>query len=450
LVLGCQFSFSEEDLLRAGSDASQADAGGADTDAGADAQADGPPVVDDTQWQLTVRVTGNGPGRVVSSPAGIDCPGTCQASFTTESVTLQSTTERGVFQGWVGTGCFNSEECRISMSQEEIVEARFIADRNIIFISEGTLMAGKTTVSEADLLCKNEAAAAGLPGFYVAWMAGDGASATERLNGARGFIRPDGLPVTNDLDLDAVYYEPLYYPVVLTAAGERTAEKYVLSAPSWGDSWASNCDNFNNPDATLEAGIVGAVTYHLSWGTDDIYMCDQRLPVYCVGTDHTNEVTPLVHTGRKVFVSSAMYGNFGLAGADAQCAADAAAVPGMTGTYSAFVATPTSSAASRFDLDGVSWVTTTGLQVFADAADVVTRAPETGIFYTADGEPSDYLQVWTGSVATNEVLGPNCVGWRSDYGSEYGVVGAAHKTDEFFFAETRSCDYDLPVYCVEN
>ena len=56
---------------------------------------------------ITVQLGGEGSGTVTSTPAGINCPGTCTASFNQlDSVTLTPVADAGsVFAGWLGKGC---------------------------------------------------------------------------------------------------------------------------------------------------------------------------------------------------------------------------------------------------------------------------------------------------------------------------------------------------------
>jgi hypothetical protein len=78
--------------------------------------------------RLVVRREGNGAGRVVSTPAGIDCPGTCEFEFPRgSSVQLTPTPDAGSgFAGWAGD-CTRADDCRVTMDQARQVDARFQA-----------------------------------------------------------------------------------------------------------------------------------------------------------------------------------------------------------------------------------------------------------------------------------------------------------------------------------
>jgi hypothetical protein len=74
---------------------------------------------------LTVNRTGN--GRVVSSPAGIDCGSTCSADFTSgTTVALTATPDSGwTFQGWTGA-CTGTGPCTVTMDTAKTVGADFL------------------------------------------------------------------------------------------------------------------------------------------------------------------------------------------------------------------------------------------------------------------------------------------------------------------------------------
>jgi len=84
---------------------------------------------------LTISGNGSGTGTVTSSPAGLNCTVTagvaaatsCSATFaTTTTVTLTAKAAGGSsFVGWLGA-CTGMVSCRLVMSQDRAVTARFL------------------------------------------------------------------------------------------------------------------------------------------------------------------------------------------------------------------------------------------------------------------------------------------------------------------------------------
>jgi len=79
-----------------------------------------------SKYPLTVKKTGTGAGTVTSSPAGINCGGTCTAEYTEgETVELKETEEPGsTFAGWSGA-CTGLGACNVTMSAAKEVKAEF-------------------------------------------------------------------------------------------------------------------------------------------------------------------------------------------------------------------------------------------------------------------------------------------------------------------------------------
>jgi hypothetical protein len=74
---------------------------------------------------LTVNVGGNGTGRVTSQPAGIDCPGTCIATFAAGTdVELTSSASAGSFLGW-SDACNGTGACSVRLDGDRSVGALF-------------------------------------------------------------------------------------------------------------------------------------------------------------------------------------------------------------------------------------------------------------------------------------------------------------------------------------
>ena len=79
-----------------------------------------------TQHALTVILTGTGSGTVSSEQKGIDCGGTCSATFNEgTSVTLTPAAAAGSqFDGW-GGACTGNGGCTVTMNREQIIAVRF-------------------------------------------------------------------------------------------------------------------------------------------------------------------------------------------------------------------------------------------------------------------------------------------------------------------------------------
>src|SRR5580704_755010 len=77
---------------------------------------------------MSVTVTGTGTGTVTSTPAGINCPTTCSASFPQNSqVTLSETPgTSNTFSGWSGA-CTGNAACNVTLSAADSVTATFAA-----------------------------------------------------------------------------------------------------------------------------------------------------------------------------------------------------------------------------------------------------------------------------------------------------------------------------------
>jgi hypothetical protein len=76
---------------------------------------------------LSVARAGTGTGTVTSTPGGINCGGTCSASFSAgTTVTLNAAAAAGsTFAGWSGGGCSGTGTCSVSMAAAQSVSATF-------------------------------------------------------------------------------------------------------------------------------------------------------------------------------------------------------------------------------------------------------------------------------------------------------------------------------------
>jgi hypothetical protein len=106
--------------------------------------------------ELTVVKEGTGVGTVVSSPAGIECGGTCSAAFEENSkVTLTASPSAGsLFVSWKGceTGGAIGRQCTVTMDKAKTVSAKFITAYNVTVNRVGTGL-GKVGSSPGGILC---------------------------------------------------------------------------------------------------------------------------------------------------------------------------------------------------------------------------------------------------------------------------------------------------------
>src|ERR1039457_348580 len=111
-----------------------------------------------TEYKLKVIKAGSGTGTVTSSPAGIDCGATCEASYKEGTkVTLTEKAETGsTFAGWSGGGCSGTAStCEVTMSVAESVTATFnlaVTEYKLKVIKAGS-GTGTVTSSPAGIDC---------------------------------------------------------------------------------------------------------------------------------------------------------------------------------------------------------------------------------------------------------------------------------------------------------
>ena len=95
-------------------------------------------IQDSPTYTLTITRSGTGYGTVTSSPAGIDCGGTCSAEFDEgASVDLTATAGSGSnFVGWSGA-CSGTGTCTVTMNGDRHVEADFATATNVSLSVDG-------------------------------------------------------------------------------------------------------------------------------------------------------------------------------------------------------------------------------------------------------------------------------------------------------------------------
>jgi alpha-tubulin suppressor-like RCC1 family protein len=104
---------------------------------------------------LSLSVVGSGSGSVVSTPAGISCPGTCSHAFTSgAAVSLTATPAAGsTFAGWSGGGCSGAGTCALTTNADTTVTATFNLVPETLAVSKSGTGAGTVTSSPAAITC---------------------------------------------------------------------------------------------------------------------------------------------------------------------------------------------------------------------------------------------------------------------------------------------------------
>jgi Divergent InlB B-repeat domain/PASTA domain len=104
--------------------------------------------------RLTTAKAGSGSGSVTSSPAGINCGGTCSFTFAHgSSITLHAGASAGsAFAGWSGGGCSGTGSCTVKLDADKTVTATFVVRRSLTVTKTGT-GSGTVTSSPAGINC---------------------------------------------------------------------------------------------------------------------------------------------------------------------------------------------------------------------------------------------------------------------------------------------------------
>jgi hypothetical protein len=327
------------------------------------------------------------------------------------------------------------------------------APANIMFVTSTTTsvdtMGG---LAGADAFCMARAAAAGLPGTFVAWLSAGLMGAKTRLGTARGWLRTDGKPFADEVaDLAAGVF---WYPPRFDEFGVDAGPVRVMTGTK-GDGTADNYDCTALTGGTAEGIETGlASSTHRRWTFDQqLATCASQNRIYCFQTDLQVPVKPIPVTGRKAFLSSAWTPSNGLPGADAKCAADATSA-NLTGTFKALLSTSFSTAASRFDGSGQPWVRVDGVPLAPTAAAVLAGTVDTTLEVDATGAYVDDDVTWTGvsSMGTPGTVGTTtgtCTDWTATTGS--GGMGLVHEsTARWFSFATSTCTTTTNrLYCFE-
>jgi hypothetical protein len=303
----------------------------------------------------------------------------------------------------------------------------------------------------ADAWCNELATDAALPGDYVAWLSTVDVNAIDRLGGAEGWARVDGLPFARSVN--AIVSAEHLFPIRLDEQGQDRLGANVVTATAADGTYfgPTDCDGWTSAVGDARRGSSDALGDVFTTSFDG--SCDASLRIYCFGVDDAVDLEiNLPPAGRRAFVTvDSLPASAGLAAFDEQCQSEAD-MAGLAGTFSALVSTPATSASDRFDLMGEPWSLLNDVPVVETAADLGQQnatllAP---IWLSASGIDEGGGAVWQGSTepATAAMDATSCAGWAATTGA--ALAGSRARSVVWWGNQDVPCTNSRRVLCLEN
>lgn len=422
---------------------------------------------------VTIRVVTGGTapddmrGRITSTPPGIDCPGTCDATFLSgTSVTLAATPplERIVFPGFAGGGCSPTQTtCTIAPTTDVTVFGRYFDDTNIVFTSSTVQPPGEFNgVAAADQLCTDLARAAGLPDrLYAAWLSTSAASAATRLLSLgsigieiAGWKRPDGKLFANQAS-GGLFSGQLFHPARLDEFGNDVGDDAMVvtdTLPDGTPGVGTHCSDWAAPAGQpVLAGEAGGGTAR--WTAAATTDCGSPVHLLCFGggTHNVFSNEPITQQTWMVFVTK---GNFipssGLVAADALCSQEASTVmvphPSTVALLTAGGGKPIRERFAGQVIDPFPVLRRDGLRI-ADSLDALLALDH---FDALPNQTADQVYVdqsiWLGGPAPNQ-FDADCAGWTSPNG--FGTTRPIATSRGAGVAQQETCSANgHPILCL--
>lgn len=326
---------------------------------------------------------------------------------------------------------------------------------NVFFVSS-IVKSGSSinSVEEVDGFCTELAQEAGLPdNTYLALLPSAGAGIAERVGGARGWRRVDGLPFADRIQ-DIVNGD-LFSAGNLSDSGDRLPFSSAITGTDVDATIGETCEDFGNPQGVMS---VGTVTSQSKWFIGGATTsCSLSKRIYCLGTEHQNPLFPGPAAGRRAFLTRGEWTpGGGRSDADGLCRQEAAAA-GLPGNFFAFLSLSTEAASARFNLGAGPWIGTDGRPIANTANALMDLLIDNAIDADASGDALDTTglgstiqSVWTGGPTPTE-SGMSCSDWTSAASADQGAYGDAHEVGaHFFFLGNMSCDRSARLYCLEQ
>jgi hypothetical protein len=327
---------------------------------------------------------------------------------------------------------------------------------NIAFATSTVHSANLGGLDGADAICNELADAAGLGGTYVAWLSTTTTNAFSRIENGVGWVAIDGTPIAatpTDLVTGSMV-SPIAYD-------ERGHDVRPTQSEVWtgtlgdGTYSGSTCMGWTIEDPTVNADVGAASAGSTQFTHSAAASCAAPRRFYCFETDRTTPVVVPAPTGRRAFITSAVWqpNAGGIGDADLLCQNEAAAAA-LPGTYLALLPNGTATAASRFDTSGAPWTTATGIPLSETADRLFTADFLHGFINTqADGTHAiPTALAWCGD-PVDAKAGAACADWTMPVASAVsGSFGDPHESSRRLFASAGApCDFPgLYLYCLQQ
>ena len=322
---------------------------------------------------------------------------------------------------------------------------------NVAFVTSDTTSGGFQSLDAADQICATAAGAAHLSGTFRAWLSTSATDARDRLQGARGWIRPDGAPFADTVE--DILEGRIFNALSVDENGAATSGLVITGTAANGrNDVAFDCSDWSD-------GVIGKAIVGTTDGTTGVWTyfttisCGAPARLYCFGVDHVATVSLPPPRGKLAFLSNDPFTiGGGLAAADSQCQSEAAAAK-LPGTFRALLASPGVTAASRVQanlgavwlrLDGVA-LNAQGAASFFDAATMLAPLNVTSQMRYMDAT------VFTGATGPNVPAddAQTCGNW---VGGSSATVGRANYVPWWFATGgVQPCSTNaVSIYCFQS
>jgi endoglucanase len=218
-----------------------------------------------TSYALSVAKSGSGSGTVSSSPSGVNCGSTCNATFASgTSVTLTASPASGsTFGGWSGSCSGTATSCTVSMSAARSVTAAFNSSTTnyTLSVTKSGSGSGTVTSNTGGINCGGTCSASIASGTSVTLTASAASgSAFAGWGGACSGTGTCTVAMSQARSVTAAFNTASTFALSVSRAG--TGSGTVTSSPS-GINCGSTCSaNYSNATSvTLGASAASGSTF---------------------------------------------------------------------------------------------------------------------------------------------------------------------------------------------